>query len=291
MNVLVWLTPTFGALLLYGLGQGFVKKWIAEVPPARFCLYFFAAKAIVNLGYFFTQAHPPPFADGAARYYWAGMIAYFMDGVGWILYFQSIIAGPITIVGTLSAAYPALVVLFARWFLRETLHPIQYVGVVLVIGGCIGLSYSPPDPTGKTIKKRWIPFAAAALLLWGIDQTVVKWCYNHDTADPNMALYNTIGGAFSLGIYGFLYGRQGTHSSREWVKSFVPMGMMAGGDLAVIVASKIGPISLVNPISGAYPVVTLIFGALVLREKISLFQYLEVVLIVVGLFLCAGLFN
>jgi len=45
----------------------------------------------------------------------------------------------------------------------------------------------------------------------------------------------------------------------------------------------------VNPISGAYPVVTLIFGALVLKEKISLFQYVEVVLIVVGLFLCAGI--
>jgi drug/metabolite transporter (DMT)-like permease len=106
-----------------------------------------------------------------------------------------------------------------------------------------------------------------------------------------MALYNTIGGAFSLGIYGLLFGRQGTHSSSEWVKSFVPMGMMAAGDLAVIIASKLGPISLVNPISGAYPVVTLIFGALVLREKISLFQYLEVVLIVAGLFLCAGLFH
>jgi len=289
MNALVWLTPTIAALLLYGLGQGFVKKWISEVPPARFCLYFFAAKAVVNLGYFFSQAHPPAFSDAAMKYYLAGIGAYFMDGVGWILYFQSIIAGPITIVGTLSAAYPALVVLFARLLLHETLTPMQYFGVLLVIGGCIGLSYSPSDPNGKVIKKRWIPYAAAALLIWGIDQTIVKWCYNHETHDANMALYNTIGAAFSLGLYGFLFGRQGTHSSMEWVKSFVPMGMMAAGDLGVIIASKVGPISLVNPISGAYPVVTLIFGALVLKEKISLFQYVEVVLIVVGLFLCAGI--
>jgi len=69
------------------------------------------------------------------------------------------------------------------------------------------------------------------------------------------------------------------------------MGMMAGGDLAVIIASKLGPISLVNPISGAYPVVTLIFGAVILREKITLFQYVDVVLIVAGLFLCAGIFH
>jgi len=102
-----------------------------------------------------------------------------------------------------------------------------------------------------------------------------------------MALYNTIGAALSLGIYGILYGRQGAHSSREWVKSFVPMGMMAAGDLTVIIASQKGPISLVIPISGAYPIITLIFGALVLREKVTKFQYVEVVLIVFGLFLCA----
>ena len=288
MNPLVWLTPTIAALLLYGLGQGFVKKWISEVPPARFCLYFVVAKLVFNLGYFFTQSHAPPFAIGTSRLYLVGVLAYIMDGVGWILYFQSIVAGPITIVGTLSAAYPALVVLFARLFLNETLHNLQYLGVVLVIGGCIGLSYAPPDPNGKVTKKRWIPFAAAALLLWGVDQTMVKWCYNNGASDPNMALYNTLGAALSLGIYGFLRGRQGSHSSREWVKSFVPMGMMAAGDLAVIIASQKGPISLVNPISGAYPVITLIFGALVLREKVTRFQYIEVVLIVVGLFLCAA---
>jgi hypothetical protein len=29
--LLLWLTPALLALLLYGLGQGFVKMWITEV--------------------------------------------------------------------------------------------------------------------------------------------------------------------------------------------------------------------------------------------------------------------
>ena len=119
MSTLVWLTPTLAALLLYGFGQGFVKKWISEVPPARFCLYFVVAKLVFNLGYFFTQAHAPSFLPGTGLIYLVGILAYIMDGAGWILYFQSIVAGPITIVGTLSAAYPALVVLFARIFLSD----------------------------------------------------------------------------------------------------------------------------------------------------------------------------
>jgi hypothetical protein len=45
--LLLWLTPSLLALLLYGLGQGFVKMWITEVPPARFCLHFACAGALV----------------------------------------------------------------------------------------------------------------------------------------------------------------------------------------------------------------------------------------------------
>ena len=38
--LLAWLIPALTALLLYGAGQGLVKQWIGEVPPARFCLYY-----------------------------------------------------------------------------------------------------------------------------------------------------------------------------------------------------------------------------------------------------------
>src|SRR5688572_12730626 len=161
IDAVAWLTPTLLALTFWGLGQGFVKKWISEVPPARFCLYFVAAKALVNIGYFLTQQHPPPFAAEGRSFLWAGILAYILDGLGWIFYFQSIVAGPITIVGTLSAAYPALTVLFARIFLREELQSIQYVAIAVVIAGCLGLSYAPPDPGAKATRKRWIPFAGS----------------------------------------------------------------------------------------------------------------------------------
>jgi drug/metabolite transporter (DMT)-like permease len=97
---------------------------------------------------------------------------------------------------------------------------------------------------------------------------------------------NTLGGILSLGIYGFLKGRQGAHSVREYLHSFVPMGMMAGGDLGVMIASRYGPISIVVPLTGAYPVVTLAFAALILKERISMLQYGCVGTIIVGMALC-----
>ncbi len=287
--MITWLAPALVALFLYGIGQGLVKKWISEVPPARFCLYFVVAKAVVNLGYFFSQDHPPLMATGSEHFAMLGVLAYILDGIGWIFYFESIIAGPITIVGTLSAAYPALTVLFARGFLGESLLSIQYVGVALVIGGCLGLSYSPPEKSSKKTNRRWIPLSFFALVLWASAQTIVKYAYGlPGSSEANLAVFNTIGGALTLGVFGLLKGRQGKHSLGEWTKSFLPMAMMAGGDLGVIIANKFGPISIVTPLTGAYPVVTLGFAAFVLRERISKLQWACIGLILVGMFLSPG---
>ena len=283
--LLVWLTPSMIALFLYGVGQGLVKKYIGEVSPARFCLYFVLAKAIINLSWFFTHDHPP-LLEGRS-FLELGVLAYIIDGTGWILYFESIIAGPITIVGTLSAAYPALTVVFARIFLGEHLGALQYAAVTLVIGGCLGLSYAPPDADIKILSRRWIPLAFLALICWATSNTIVKHAYSFaDASEVNLMVCNTVGGLLSLGLYGFLKGRQGRHSVREYLHSFVPMGMMAGGDLGVMIASRYGPISIVVPLTGAYPVVTLAFAALILKERISKLQYGCVGAIITGMALC-----
>src|SRR6202162_1205257 len=83
--LLLWLTPALLALLLYGVGQGFVKMWITEVPPARFCLYFACARAVVMVCYFFANPHTSVFAAEGRH-----VLDYLLDGSVWIMYFQSI---------------------------------------------------------------------------------------------------------------------------------------------------------------------------------------------------------
>ena len=286
--LLLWLTPALLALLLYGLGQGFVKMWIGEVAPARFCLYFACARALVMGCYFLANSHGPVLAGQGRHLLAIGVLAYLLDGLGWIMYFQSIIAGPITIVGTLSAAYPAITIVFAHWFLGETLSPLQYVAVTLVIGGCIGLAYQPADAANKVTGRAWILLAFLALMLWGGAQTIVKYDYGLGATDTNMALYSVFGALLTLGVYGRWKGRAGAHPVSEWTRSLLPMGMMATGDLGVLIASRYGEISIVTPLTGAYPLVTLAFAALVLRERIALLQWGCIVAILVGMFLCTS---
>lgn len=287
-----WLVPALITLVLYGLGQGFVKMFISEAPAARFCLYFVFAKILLNMSYFFTHEHPDPFSPEGKSFMMLGILAYILDGAGWILYFQSIIYGPITIVGTLSAAYPALVILLARIFLDEKLMSIQYLGVFLVIACCLGLSYSPSNPddeNAKVTNKKWIPFAFFALVLWSSSQTLIKYAYNLPLAnEANMLVFNTIGGFLTLGIYGLMYGLKGSHSFKEIGKSFLPMGMMAAGDIGTIIAFNKGPASIVSPLTGAYPVVTLAFAALVLKEHITKLQWICIFFLIIGIILCSA---
>ena len=284
----VWLTPALAALFSYGIGQGLVKKWIGEVPPARFCLYYVFATSIVNLGFFITQDHPPLMAASGREFLGFGVLAYLFDGAAWILYFQSIALGPVAIVGTLSAAYPALTIVFARIFLREELAPLQYGAVTLVIGGCLGLSYTPGGVDGQVTTRRWIPLSLLALVCWATSNTIIKYSYSLPGAsEANLAVCSSIGGALSLGVFGLLRGRQGPHSVRAWIHSLVPMGMMAGGSLGLIIAARHGPISIVTPLIGSYPVVTLIFAALVLKERITRLQYGCIGAIIIGMALCS----
>ena len=65
------------------------------------------------------------------------------------------------------------------------------------------------------------------------------------------------------------------------------MAMMAGGDLGVLVANRYGPISFVTPLTGAYPLVTLAFAAVVLKERIGRLQWACIGAILTGMLACS----
>ena len=288
-SLLVWLLPTLAAMFAWGIAQGLVKKYIGEVPPARFCLYYAVASAVVNILFWASQDAPPVLAPEGRMFLVIGLSAYILEGIAWIFYYQSIVYGPISIVGTLSAAYPALTIIFANRFLGETLSLFQVVGVVAILFGCLSLAWSPSEPGAPRRSRRWMPLAGAALLLWGMTGVLVKYAYAYYGDNPanvaseaNMALLIAVGGLLTLGVYGFIFGRQGAASGREWSRSFLPMATMALGGLLAAIAYKTGPASIVSPLSGAYPVVTLGFAWAVLKERPTALQWAGIAAILAG---------
>ena len=63
------------------------------------------------------------------------------------------------------------------------------------------------------------------------------------------------------------------------------MATMAIGSLLVAIAYKHGPASLVTPLAGAYPVVTLGFAWVVLRERPTTIQWAGIASVLLGMVL------
>jgi drug/metabolite transporter (DMT)-like permease len=128
-----------------------------------------------------------------------------------------------------------------------------------------------------------------ALVLWGTSGTLLKAAYLLPGANEvNVMVYNLAGALATLGLYGVLGGRGGATDRREWARSFAPMAMLAGGDIGFILATRWGPVSLTSPLSGAYPLVTVIFARVVLGERIGSLQAACIVAILGGMALAPG---
>ena len=112
----MWMLLAFGAMFGWGLGQGFTKKYINDVSGTKFCLYFVVAVSVVNLAIWLVGGTPNPFYTDSGEFESAfvffAIFAYVLDGIAWAAYFICIKYAPITIVGTVAAAYPAIVWLF-----------------------------------------------------------------------------------------------------------------------------------------------------------------------------------
>jgi drug/metabolite transporter (DMT)-like permease len=280
-----WLAPTLAALVAWGIAQGLVKKYIGEVSAARFCLYYALANAIVNVSFWALSDSPPVLAAQGREFTYWGLLAYALDGIAWIFYYQSITYGPISIVGTLSAAYPALTVIFARSFLGEELTVAQGLGVGAVLLGCMALAWSPAHANAGT-QRRWMIHAGTALVLWGVSGTLIRYAYGFPGAhEANMALFIAIGGLSTLGLFGVLKGAARGGTGAEWLRAFGPMATMALGSLLVAIAYKHGPASLVTPLAGAYPIVTLGFAWVVLKERPTSLQWAGIAAVLVGMVL------
>jgi drug/metabolite transporter (DMT)-like permease len=154
-----------------------------------------------------------------------------------------------------------------------------------VLLGCLALAWSPSDaPAAKN--SRWKFLAGAALVIWGVSGTLVRYSYGFPGAhEANLALFIAIGGLLTLGTYGFLKGAAHSASRTEWLHSVGPMSTMALGSLLVAIAYKHGPASLVTPLAGAYPVVTIGFAWAVLKERPTPLQWGGIAAVLLGMIL------
>jgi drug/metabolite transporter (DMT)-like permease len=219
-----WFGLTLISVFTYGISDGLYKQFLDEsITVSRFCVYGIPLTFIIYGGFgwywHLTEEHPPLFTPEGFDFMFYGMLSTAFASAAWILTFEAIVHGPVSIVGPISACYPAvtavIVIIDARYvhLLDEILFSWQYLGVALVILGCMGIAYEPSSPTEKPSRKIfgipiWFYQAALAAILWGIGGFMDRWVYElPDASEANFLIYGGIIDLIAIGGYGIIRAR------------------------------------------------------------------------------------
>jgi drug/metabolite transporter (DMT)-like permease len=196
------------------------------------------------------------------------VVGLFFPGLVTILNFEANLRLGPTLAGTISGTAPLFAIGGAALMLAEVLTLRGIAGTLAIVLGVAALTWRDKDAV-----RRWssrallIPLAAAAGR--GLAQTVLKaglvlW--------PNPFAALLIGYTMSTATVtagGHLRaGKAGLALRRSGVLWFMFVGLLNGGaTLAMYAALSRGPVALVSPIAASFPLFTLLFSALLLRQE------------------------
>lgn len=270
-----WALPLSCTVLFYGLAGGVWKQ--AALTNAQFCLLMVAMKLLLNPAAWLASGRPTVRWNAFLR--WT-LLGQFFNGLAWIFYFRALESGPASLVQTITSAYTALAAILAMIFLRERLVTVQKLGIALVIAAGLMLS----GGSGSLEWSGWFASSLGTLLCWGVAVVIFKHAYNQEGAnDAVFFIGNVLGMLCTMLPYGLL-SLEGNWQGAAGL-GLVVVALYAVGDLTLFAAIHRGPAAIVSPLSGLYPIPTLIYASVVLQESITRMQWLATAMVLVAIVL------
>jgi drug/metabolite transporter (DMT)-like permease len=283
----IWFLLTTLVVFLWGVSQIFSKYSTVRLGVARIALLIAVVEAPLYTAAFLLWHEDLDFS------LWEGLLATAscLIGVsGFLCFFESVMDGQVAIAGTISAAYPALTVIGAVVILSESLAAVQALGVLLIIGGVVALSYEP-DPTAKhAITRRSLTFAFLAFSAWGVWSLTSKVAVDAVGAGNLFGFY-VISSLTAPLIYACFRRVRSPSNIQEnptrlaWTYGAIALALNVLGAYAYTYALEKGNASLVGPTSSAYPIVTVVLAVAVLKEKVHRTQIMWLAGVCAGLLL------
>ncbi|MBM3269765.1 MAG: EamA family transporter [Candidatus Sericytochromatia bacterium] len=307
-----WQVPLVATVVFYGLAQALTKQFMANVSAGAFILLYVFLKVVVNAGAILVWPHQPFWGGQGSNTFlvWGLVSGAFIAGA-WLFYYLALESGKVALVGTVTAAFPVVTVILAGVFIgdAERLIPLQYVGIALIIGVAALMAYQPeakaeaaPEPGGAVAvapakpSRRWLWLSLIVVALWGTGSYFSKVAYmvppevvaaDGSAAgwDANYLLANLVAVVAILAPYGLLATRGKLGPPRDLALALIPTALFVLGDVTLFRAWATGPVSIVTPLSGLYPVVTLLYVVPVLKEQLTGSQKLALVMTFVAILL------
>jgi len=208
---------------------------------------------------------------------------------GYYIYLEALEKGSVSMVGSITAAFPAITAVLAITLLGEDLTLLNGVGITVIIASMVALSFSHGrSQSGGGFSKMSLLLSFATFLIWGVGGIFIKLALDGLPQIAYLGLY-----PFILPPIAFAYLRhKGATKAMVFPKWTVPViGAIVVAELwqlayfAETGAVSQGSASIVFPLISAYPIVTIVGARLALSERLAGSDLLLLVAVMVGIVL------
>ena len=282
-----WLLLALLAVLLYGVGQVATKQSLGTIPASGFIsLSILVATPIclVCLSPFIASGE---LFEVDPLVMIVALAAASFGQLGYYFYLEAAERGSISIVGSVTAAYPIMVIAVAIVFLSETPTILQLGGVLLVTASMIILSYMHGKGSDSTTYMgKWFSLSIIAVVFYGLWAIFTKLALGDMPALMFVGIYGFVIPPTVLGYYKY----KGVRLKKmlpTWSVPFM-IGIIASeigniGFFCEVYAADQGPASIVFPLVAANPVVVVLLAYGFLKERLTRKEVIPIALVIAGI--------
>ncbi len=288
----VWLPLALIAIVLYGSSQVAQKVSLRSVSAPKVAFLSIALAVPISVVCLAPYIWSGELLRIDAVTLGLGLLAAAFGQFGYYTYLEAAERGPISVVGSVTAAYPIMVIAFALAVIGERPSVAQLLGVLIVTCAVVALSYSNNSTAHAHAAptRKYFAICIVTVLLWGLWAIFTKLALGE--MDPLLFL-----GLYAIVIVPatFIYYAFRGLKLREVVPSWsVPLmiAIMSSeiGNIAFfceINSVNQGPASIVFPLIASSPVIVVLLAYGFLKEKLSRMEWLLIVLVVVGILMAS----
>lgn len=258
----LWLLYSLLAILLYGVGQGMAKGPLSRAGPAGTLLLLGLFNVVFYVGYYIFFREDLPWTTLGIAFSVVGGI---LGALGYAYFYAALDKGNPSVVGPVTASYPAIAVAVGLVALGESITNLQAMGVLMVVLAVIFLSRDDSNTKGQGGAGVYMFLSIAA---WGASTVLEKLALN----EVGAATYSLLYVLAAMPVY-ILFGRarpsERAMTRHDVVASLPPLMLFLFGGLFIVLAMKYGELSIVAPLTATYPVVTVIYRRLWARDPLT----------------------
>ena len=195
---------------------------------------------------------------------------------GLMMFYAALASGTMGVISPI-AALGVVVPLSYGLFLGEQPTPIQWMGILTAIVGV--MAASGPELSGG-VSPRPLLLAGGAALFFGV---ALAFMANGATTNATMTIVamRIVQTLIALSVFAAWRGFGGLQKQDLPTIALVGLGDVAA-NVCYALAAAIGPISIVAVLGSLPPIATATLGAIVLKERLSMVQYVGVGLAMLG---------